>query len=211
MTSIDLFPWFPSLQATLVTTSLWTITLTLFTATLSIPIINYWYRHLLYLLWYIPLIITVVGHYYLAWNCVLFKSQCEQTHIKDGVYVISSLPIQKKLLGLGLGLDQIIFFFILLFFSAQIFYPFRFLLYPFCFLSHPHQVMLLMNDDNLVHSWWAISRKEHMALWLHDTGMELVVHLNQQLPILLNLLYLTAHFASKLLISFKSLLCSKFC
>jgi len=28
---------------------------------------------------------------------------------------------------------------------------------------------------------------------------------------LLNLLYLTAHFASKLLIAFKSLFCSKFC
>jgi len=33
------------------------------------------------------------------------------------------------------------------------------------------------------------------------------------MPILLNLLYLTAHFASKLLIAFncKSLFCSKFC
>jgi len=31
------------------------------------------------------------------------------------------------------------------------------------------------------------------------------------MPILLNLLYLTAHFASKLLITFKSLFCSRFC
>ena len=43
-------------------------------------------------------------------------------------------------------------------------------------------------NDNLVNS---IFRKEHMALWLH-TGMQLVV-------------------ASKLLIAFKSLFCSKFC
>ena len=54
--------------------------------------------------------------------------------------------------------------------------------FAFChthFVSH--QVMLLMNDgciklDNLVNS---VSRKKHMALWLH-TGMQLVVHLNQQ-------------------------------
>jgi len=31
------------------------------------------------------------------------------------------------------------------------------------------------------------------------------------MPILLNLLYLTARFTSKLLIAFKSLFCSKFC
>ena len=57
---------------------------------------------------------------------------------------------QKWRRGL-IGLDQICLFLpILLFFSAQIFYPFCILLYPFCFLSHTFcfssRIMLLMND-----------------------------------------------------------------
>jgi len=68
--------------------------------------------------------------------------------MSDGLHISTPSPT---------GLDQFFFF--------------------FCFYhTHlaTHQVMLLMNDDNLVNSWCEISRKEHMALWLHDIGMQLV-------------------------------------
>jgi len=96
--------------------------------------------------------------------------------------------------GTILALTKFAFFLpILPFFSAQIFYPFCLPIVPILPLIKSHiarewWLHKIWYNDNLVNS---IFRKEHMALWLH-TGMQLVV-------------------ASKLLIAFKSLLCSKFC
>ena len=97
---------------------------------------------------------------------------------------------------------------ILLFFSAQIFYPFCFLLYPFCFLSHPlcfssSHVELINGVQYLERSTWHCGCTWH---WNAINGPS-----KSTMPILLNLLYLTAHFASKLLVAFKSLFWSKFC
>ena len=90
---------------------------------------------------------------------------------------------------LGLGLT------ILLFFSAQIFHQFCFLLYPFCFSSsHVEQIN---GVQYLERSTWHFGCTLH---WNAISGPS-----KSTMPIWLNLLYLTAHFASKLLIVFKSL------
>ena len=96
---------------------------------------------------------------------------------------------------------------ILLFLSAQFSTHFasyctHFAFYDTHFASH--QVMELINGvQYLERSTWHCGCTWN---WNAINGPS-----KSTMPILLNLLYLTAHFASKLLIAFKSIFCSKFC
>ena len=96
-------------------------------------------------------------------------------------------------------------------------WPFALFLTHFAFLFWSNFLpILLLIKSHVAHEWWlhtiwyndnlvnSISRKEHMALWLH-TGMHLVVHLNQQC-----LFYLICHTWQPILLANCSLLSSPY-
>ena len=102
------------------------------------------------------------------------------------------------------SLDQIFFFlnhFAFLFCSN--FLPILLLIVPILLFITP---ILLFIKSCRTNQRCAIAQGIVTAHWNAISGPS-----KSTMPILLNLLYLTAHFASKLLTAFKSLFCSKFC